>query len=220
MITKENDISQQLKKKQSSEQQEIDFNDINEVYDKRWKYISLSIITLFIILTLAVIFILGIHNITIYNPFETKIINIISDKKSWYLNENIDLFKYKNKNREKNICHSQSVLYDFIVKNSNNEPIYYKLKLFEDNKEKINMKYRLKLNNIYIIGNENYYEDIDKIYLEDIKILENTKCLYTLEWKWEDSDNDLELAKNGLATYKIFIDIYSKSIGDTFLRDN
>ena len=82
------------------------------------------------------------------------------------------------------------------------------------------MKYRLKLNNVYIVGDENNYEDLNKLSLEDIKILEKSKCLYTLEWKWEDSENDIEIAKNGLATYRLYIEIFSKSIGYTLLKNN
>ena len=196
---------------------EVDINAINEIYRKRWKILIFSIIFIFVILTLIVIYILKLYNMSIYNPYETKIINITSEAKDWYANENINLFKHINKDGEKVIWPGQSGEYDFVVKNTNNVPIYYSIKLSEENKSKINMKYRLKLNNVYIVGNENTYEPIEKFNLENIKILEDAKSSYTLEWKWEDSDNDAEIVKRGLATYRIYIDINSKTIGENIL---
>lgn len=197
---------------------DISIEELNEKYSKRWKILAFSIIFLFVILTLMVIYIFKIHNMSIYNPYETKIINISSESKNWYENDNINLFKYLNKSGEKVIWPGQSGEYEFIVKNTNKIPLYYSIKLSEENKSKINMKYRLKLNNIYIVGDTNTYESIEKINFENIKILENAKSTYTLEWKWEDSDNDAEIVKNGLATYRIYIDINSKTVGETIFN--
>ena len=212
MITKE--------KKPKTEQQtnveakKININESNEVYSRRWKYLILSIITIFVILTLIVIYILKINNMSIYNPYETKIISITSELKDWYSNENINLFKRVNGNGEKVIFPGDTGDYEFVLKNTNNVPVLYSLKISENNKDNINVKYRLKLNNVYVIGDEHTYESVEKLDLNDIKILENAKSLYTLEWKWEEADNDAELIKNGLATYRIYIDIYSKSTGE------
>ena len=106
--------------------------------------------------------------------------------------------------------------YDFIIENTSNVPVYYKISLSDVNKDNINMKYRLKQNNVYVVGNQDVYENIEKLNLQEIKIMEKAKALYTLEWKWEETDNDLELGKQGLATYRIYIDIYSIYSGELY----
>ena len=88
----------------------------------------------------------------------------------------------------------------------------------DKNTEDINMKYRLKMNNVYVIGTENSYVTIDEMKLDNIYVLKNSQELYTLEWKWEDSNNDSEIAKDGLATYTIYLDIYSKLEGDSLWK--
>ena len=208
MITKEKEL--ETKQETNIEATEIFISEINEIYSRRWKLLLLSTFFIFVILTLIVIYILKINNMSIYNPYETKIINITSELKDWYANENINLFKRVNGNGEKVIFPGDSGDYEFILRNTNSVPVFYSMKISEDNKDNINMKYRLKLNNVYIIGDENTYESIDKINLEEIKILENAKSLYTLEWKWETAENDADIVKEGLATYRIYIDIYSK----------
>lgn len=206
MDTKE----QELNKETVEEFKDLELKNKNEIYRRRWNLIIIAIITIFIILTLIVVYILKIKKMSIYNPYETKIINITSESKDWYANENINLFKRINQNAEKLIFPGDYGSYEFILNNTNNLPVYYNLKISEENKDRINIKYKLKLNNVYIIGDKDEYESIDKMDLKEIKIMENAKSLYTLEWKWEKSDNDLEIVRKGLATYRIYIDVYSK----------
>ena len=50
--------------------------------------------------------------------------------------------------------------------------------------------------------------------LNNIEILGNAKASYTIEWKWEETENDIAIAKEGLAIYRIYIEVYSKAIGN------
>ena len=52
----------------------------------------------------------------------------------------------------------------------------------------INMKYKLKIDNIYIRGNEDEYVSIEELKVDDIVVLEDSNNIYTLEWKWVDND--------------------------------
>ncbi|MBR3696833.1 MAG: hypothetical protein IKM97_00945 [Clostridia bacterium] len=213
MITKERPVNTE----QSVNEHE-DIKELNNKYNKRLTLLIFIIIFLFVILTLFVVYILSLHNMKVYNPFETKIIKVNSDKKSWYKNDEINLFKYLNEQGEKIIWPGQSGEYEFYIQNTNDVPIYYKISISEKNTDKINMKYRLKQNNVYVIGNEDTYEPIEKMYLEDIKILEKAKSQYTLEWKWEETDKDVEIGKSGLSLYRIYIEVYSKSIGSNISK--
>ena len=192
-------------------------NDVDELKNiKKWNRIIVIIIALFVILSFIVLYVFKINNMSIYNPYEVKILTVKSEMKDWNLNENINLFQQSNKNGEKLIYPGESGKYEFIIENSNSTQMYYNIRLSEENKDKINIKYKLKMNNIYIVGDENTYETIDKFNLEKVNIMGNTKILYTLEWKWQESDNDLQLIKDGLATYRIYIDICSKYSGELY----
>ena len=54
----------------------------------------------------------------------------------------------------------------------------------------VNMKYKLKIDNIYIRGNEKEYVGIDELNAEIIVVLKDSNNIYTLEWYWEDSDKE------------------------------
>ena len=53
----------------------------------------------------------------------------------------------------------------------------------------VNMKYKLKMDNIYIKGNADNYVTLDELNLNDIVVLKDSINIFTLEWYWEDDDN-------------------------------
>lgn len=209
MITKEKERYVANKKIKTNQEKNIENN-------KKWNWAIVGIIFLFVIFSFIVLYVFRIKNMSIYNPYETKIIKVKSEKKEWHLNDNINLFKTTNSKGEKIIYPGETGKYDFIIENVDMIPIYYKISISDDNKNNINMKYKLKQNNVYVVGNEDVYENIEKLNLQEIKIMEKAKALYTLEWKWEETEKDLELGKQGLATYRIYIDIYSKYSGELY----
>lgn len=213
MITKEkeelNNTSTEEIKSKDNEQIKLDIEDIKNKYNKYWKLLIWFMITTVIVLSLIVAYILNAFNMVIYNPFETRIITVTSEDKDWYKNENINLFQSVNKNGEKIIWPGQSGKYSFIVKNDTTQPAYYKFYMEDTNEYNINIKYRLKMNNTYIKGDENTWVSINDMNIEDIFATKDSKTLYTLEWKWDTSDRDLEIAKEGLATYTVYIRLRS-----------
>ena len=52
----------------------------------------------------------------------------------------------------------------------------------------VNMKYKLKVDNIYIKGSTENYITLDQMNLNDIVVLKNSTNIYTLEWYWDDDD--------------------------------
>lgn len=217
MITKE---KEQVKKytKAKNNKKEITIETMNNKYARRWRILLYAIILIFIILALIVTYILNLFDMAIYNPYETKVIDISTKDKSWYKNENINLFQNLNVAGEKIIWPGQSGTYNFIISNNSSQDIYYKFSMQDKNDKNINIKYKLKMNNTYIIGDENNWASIDKMKLDNIYELKDSKTIYELEWKWEDSDNDTQIAKEGLATYTVYIDIYSKLEGESLWK--
>ena len=61
------------------------------------------------------------------------------------------------------------------------------------------MKYKLKIDNVYICGNTNNYVEIDKLNIDNIVLMKNSTTLYSLEWYWEDNDK-LDTYVGGLKT--------------------
>lgn len=78
--------------------------------------------------------------------------------------------------------------YQFCVSNEIDEDVIYSIRFLDEMKFPINMKYRLKIDNIYIRGNEDNYIGIDELDIENITVLKKSNNLFTLEWYWEDND--------------------------------
>lgn len=97
--------------------------------------------------------------------------------------------------------------YQFVIRNNNNFNIKYNLEMIEDNKYNINMKYRLKLNGKYVAGNDKEYVTAEELKQYTIGLSSKTYDVYTLDWKWIESDNDTEIGKDINAKYKLNLKI-------------
>ena len=126
--------------------------------------------------------------------------------------EDLDIFKNPEFDNQKIIAPSSKGSYDFTVKNLAKNNIVYNIVMTEENDWNINLKYRLKQDNIYIIGNQNTWVDIEQLNVKDLISTNNSEHLYTLEWYWEDADNDTEIGKASNASYKLKINIVANAI--------
>ena len=93
--------------------------------------------------------------------------------------------------------------YQFVIRNNNKSDIKYDLNLNEENKYNVNMKYRLKLNGIYVVGNDDKWLSYKELKQENIELAANTYDVYTLDWKWFESSNDTEVGTNINSNYKL-----------------
>ena len=100
--------------------------------------------------------------------------------------------------------------YIYTVENYGEKPMVYDMKYTDENPYKINMVYKLKRNGQYVAGNENTWVNLSKLDLKDLKIKSKTTDIYSLEWKWEDSENDTEIGETEGANYKLFISSYAE----------
>lgn len=83
--------------------------------------------------------------------------------------------------------HSQGT-YKFYIRNKSNRDINYNIKFSDEMKKFVNMKYRLKIDNIYIRGNEEGYTTIENLDVNNITVPKDSINMFTLEWYWEDND--------------------------------
>ncbi len=105
------------------------------------------------------------------------------------------------------IAPSSSNSYQFVIRNNNEFNIKYDLDLLEENKYNINMKYRLKLNGVYVAGSDDEWLTYDELKQENIGLAANTYDVYALDWKWFEGSNDTEVGTNIDSNYKLELKI-------------
>ena len=98
--------------------------------------------------------------------------------------------------------------YQFVVKNSTNYNIKYDINFIETNPYHINMKYKLKKNDAYIVD---HYVSASELNISEVLLNSNNNDTFYLEWKWISSDNDTEIGKNPDANYGLKIEVKAES---------
>ena len=113
-------------------------------------------------------------------------------------------FEYTNK-----IAPGSFNSYYFAVHNITNQKLKYNIKMFEQTEYKINLKYRLRKNNEYVVGNELSWVSAKDVITEFSTIDVNSTDSYILDWKWFDDDkNDTIAGENMTSEYKLNIRTY------------
>lgn len=102
--------------------------------------------------------------------------------------------------------------YQFVIRNNNDFDLNYSFEAIEENKYNINMKYRLKLNGKYVLGNDNKYVTAKDLYQYDITLNSGNHDVYTLDWKWFESKNDTEIGTNINSNYKLNLKILASQV--------
>ena len=91
--------------------------------------------------------------------------------------------------------------YQFVIRNNNKFGISYDLNLIESNNYDINMKYRLKLNGNYVVGSDDKWVTAEELDQYNIRLADETHDVYTLDWKWFESENDTKIGTSIDADY-------------------
>ena len=121
---------------------------------------------------------------------------------------NNSAYKYTNK-----IAPGVSNSYYFIVHNNTNKNVNYRLDFYEISEYKINLKYRLKKNNEYVVGNDSTWVTAEQLKTDMSNIVIEGSDKYYLDWKWFDDDaNDTIAGKNMTSEYKLNIRIYFETV--------
>lgn len=120
---------------------------------------------------------------------------LVYDEEKRYVKETpLNIFKHKSYyTADGVIAPGSENAYQFIIRNNNKFAIIYDLKMTEKNDYKVNMKYRLKLNGKYILGDEKHWVNTQELICNEVVLTNNSYNVYTLEWKWFESDNDTEV---------------------------
>lgn len=139
--------------------------------------------------------------------------SILDSNINWYDSAQLNIFSNYAYQMKNIIAPGNSNTYNFIIRNNNSFPIKYTFKITEENNYNVNMKYRLKQNGKYVIGNSNSWVSYDKLSVADAIVSSKSKNVYTLEWKWIDSNNDNYAGEAIDAIYKLKINVYAEQYG-------
>lgn len=129
------------------------------------------------------------------------------NNKEWNELKKLDIFNNSYFKNQSIIAPGVSGKYTFTVENDQNKICRYDITFTEENKNNINIVYRLKLNGNYIAGDENKWLTYKQINITKSNINPQTSDIYTIEWKWEDAENDTEIGTTPNANYTLYIKI-------------
>lgn len=101
--------------------------------------------------------------------------------------------------------------YQFVIRNNNDFAIEYSLRFEQDNPYNINMKYRLKQDGKYIVGDDKNWVTASELLQKEMVLANYSYNVYTLDWKWFESDNetDTKIGSNIEANYSLNINIFA-----------
>lgn len=124
---------------------------------------------------------------------------------------NNSAFKYKNK-----IAPGTSNVYNFTVHNSSKMNVKYNIEMEEETSYNLKLKYRLKRNDSYIIGNNTSWVNAEQLITEFNRLNSKTSDKYSLDWKWEYEEGkdvqDTNIGENMDDAYKLSISIYFEQV--------
>lgn len=137
---------------------------------------------------------------------------IVKDKqKTWNENTTARIFTNSMYELKNKIAPESSNTYQFIIKNGTEYNLKYNMEFIESNPYNINMKYKLKKNDTYLIE---HYVSASELNISEFLLDSKTSDTYYLEWKWVSSDNDTEIGSTENATYELKIDIKAESYNE------
>ena len=174
--------------------------DLIEEYERiqkrdRWHKIILIIIIIILLLLWLVFWKIGkigyntetLPSDPVFNE-QLPTIKVSDDETEITDNTDLNIFANAKFNGESKIAPKSSGQYKFVIENIADNSISYDISFKDKMSNPINMKYRLKIDNVYIRGSEESYIDIEELNVNDIIVLEDSNNIFTLEWYWEDDD--------------------------------
>ncbi len=137
----------------------------------------------------------------------------VDDKNGDFLyQQNLAIFENSAFNYDTKIAPGVSNTYHFVVHNSSNIALQYYIEMYEESEYDVNLKYRLKRANEYVVGDDSTWVTADqlKTAFKDIGI--SSSDSYSLDWKWEYEDGvddkDTLAGENMRSKYKLNIRVH------------
>lgn len=130
---------------------------------------------------------------------------IVKDNYTIWSNKRLRIFSNQAYEYFSKIAPGVSNSYDFVIKNNNDFPVLVDISMKEVNPYSINMEYKLRSENFFLAGSSFKYVSVKKLSQKNIYLKAHSSKLYSLDWKWIDSDNDTEIGEAVDANYKLLV---------------
>lgn len=137
---------------------------------------------------------------------------VVQGEKQWSELKELDMFKNSYFEDKSIIAPGVQGSYSFTVENESESKFIYNILFTEENPYEINMVFKLKLNEEYILGNEQTWIKASELNRSNILLGAKANDIYTVEWKWQDNYNDTEIGKTEGAYYKMYIKVNAEQI--------
>ena len=142
----------------------------------------------------------------------------VDDKNGLYVfQKSLKIFKNPAFTYTNKVAPGVSNSYDFKVHNETNNVISYNIDFLEESEYAINMQYRLKRGNSYVVGGENTWvsgKDLKMTTLKQLAI--DGVDSYTLDWRWPYEDGkdaqDTEAGEKMTSEYVLSIKVNFKEV--------
>ena len=130
--------------------------------------------------------------------------------------QNLDIFKNAAFKYTNKIAPGVANTYHFTVHNSSQMNLQYYVEMYEDSQYQVNLRYRLKRNNSYVIGNDDTWVTANELKTAFQYIGESSSDSYSLDWKWFDHDDkaDTIAGENMKSLYKLNIRFYFEAVDE------
>ncbi len=175
---------------------------------KRIIYILVVIIIILLLLLIFKIGKIGIEEKTASSNVYTGGISVTENDFEIGKDTKLNIFNNTEFNNKKIIAPHSKGTYKFYIRNKSNQDMTYNITFTDEVKKFVNMKYKLKMDNIYIKGNEEEYVTINNLNVSNISVLKDSANIFTLEWYWEDNDElDTQIGISDERYYTINLDI-------------
>ena len=125
----------------------------------------------------------------------------------WQATNDVQIFRNPMYEMSEIIAPGSSNSYNFAINNKSDCEMIYGLTFTEDNKYNINMKYRIKRNNVYY---SEEWKSVTELNLEEFVVAASEKDNFILEWKWFDSKNDTEIGSINNSNYGLEVKIVGR----------
>ena len=128
---------------------------------------------------------------------------------TWNGSNDLKIFSRSVYTMKNKIAPESSNTYQFVVRNSTSCNLRYEINFIETNNYNINVQYKLKKNDTYIID---HYVKANELVVNNMLLNPDENDTYYLEWKWISSSNDTSIGENAEADYGLKIEIKAEGI--------